>query len=274
MSLLGSDAGGGWFRRLQAPSNPAGLGLALLFAVLLIVLNQALQYGLAAIAVKTLFGGTMDNVRDAVKASLLVIFPASLLTAAAAIYLAGRRGGWPTRVLSLRWPRLSLWGWAALTFGFMAAMYLAIALIVLGFGIDLAQYTPGPDGQTPKSGSTGLVKEAMFDIANEPLLFLAVLPSLALGAPIAEEFIFRGQLFSALSLSRLGVTGATLVTASAWALMHMSEPWLSIGLIFVMGLLFGWMIYRFGSLWITMACHGMWNSVFALAIFANSGGQS
>lgn len=275
MSLLGRDASGGWFRRLYAPSNPAGLGMALLFAVLLIVLNQAMQYGLAAVAVRALFGGTMStNLREVVKASLVVIFPVSLLTAAIAWKLAGWRGGQPAKVLSLRWPRLSVWGWAVLIIGFLVVMYLAIAAIVVGFGIDLAQYTPGPDGKTPKSGSTGLVKEAMFDIANEPLLFLAVLPSIALGAPIAEEFIFRGQLFSALSLTRLGVPGATVVTSLLWALLHNSEPWLSIGLIFIMGLVFGWMMYRFGSLWLTMACHGTWNSIFALAIFANTGGQN
>ena len=87
-------------------------------------------------------------------------------------------------------------------------------LLVLVLGIDLAQYTPGPNGQSPTAGSAGLVKEAMFDIANEPWLFLLVFPSIAIGAPLAEELIFRGQLFSALSQTRLGVSGATVVTAA------------------------------------------------------------
>lgn len=274
MSLLGSDVQGGWFRRLHAPSNPAGLGTALAIAAALITLNQTLQYGLSAAAVTALFGAAMNETRAVVKASLVIIFPAAVVTAVAAWHMAGWRGGQPAAVLNLRRPQLSLLGWLAVILGFMAAMYLAIAVVVGVFGIDLAQYTPGPDGRTPKSGSTGLVKEAMFDIANEPLLFLAVFPSLALGAPIAEEIIFRGQLFSALSLTRIGVAGATLVTSSGWALMHMSEPWLSIGLIFIMGLIFGWLMYRFGSLWLTIACHGVWNSLFALAIFANSGGAA
>ena len=97
----------------------------------------------------------------------------------------------------------------------MVAMYAVIMVLVLALGIDLAQYTPGPNGQSPQSGSAGLVKEAMFDIANEPLLFLLVFPSIAIGAPLAEEVIFRGQLFSALSRTRLGVSGTTVVTAAS-----------------------------------------------------------
>jgi len=114
----------------------------------------------------------------------------------------------------------------------------------------------------------------MFDIANEPLLFLLVFPSIAIGAPLAEELIFRGQLFSALSRTRLGVSGATLLTAAAWALLHASEPWLSVGLIFIMGLAFGWMMYRFGSLWVVIACHSAWNGIYALIVFSGQGGEA
>ena len=140
------------------------------------------------------------------------------------------------------------------------------------FQIDISQYTPGPHGESPKSGSAGAVKEAMFDIANTPWLFLLVFPSIAIGAPLAEELIFRGQLFSALSQTRLGVAGTTVLTAAMWSLLHVTEPWLSIGLIFVMGLIFGWMMWRFGSLWVTIICHGVWNGFYALLIFFHLGG--
>jgi len=169
-------------------------------------------------------------------------------------------------------PQFSGLGWVVVIGGFLVTMYLAIIVIVTVLGIDLSQYTPGPHGESPDTGSTGLVKEAMFDIANQPWLFWLTLPSVALGAPIAEEFIFRGQLFSALSRTRLGVSGTAVITSALWAALHMSEPWLSVGVIFVMGLVFGWMMYRFGSLWVTMACHGVWNTMFALVIFTNIGG--
>jgi membrane protease YdiL (CAAX protease family) len=274
MPALGGDFSGGLLRRIYAPANPAGLWLALVIAAGLLLLHQGLQVALSAIVVKLLFASSMGNTRDLVKSSLVVIFPASLLIAGVALLLAKVKGGNMRDVLNLRWPRISPLGWIVLVIGFMIVMYLAIAVIVVTFGIDLAQYTPGPDGKSPNSGSAGLVKEAMYDIVNEPFLFLLVFPSVAFGAPIAEELIFRGQLFSALSLTRLGVPGTTIVTSAMWALLHMSEPWLSIGLIFVMGLVFGWMMYRFGSIWVTMTCHGAWNSFYAIALFASVGAQT
>jgi membrane protease YdiL (CAAX protease family) len=54
--------------------------------------------------------------------------------------------------------------------------------------------------------------------------------------------------------------------------LHVTEPWLSIGLIFVMGLIFGWLMVRFGSLWLTIACHGLWNGFYSLLIYFNLGG--
>ncbi len=271
MSRLGEDLTGGWFRRNYWPSNPAGLWYALAVAVALIVLHQVLQLVFALI-VLLLGQASMGNTREMVKASLVAIFPAALVVTALAYWLAGRRGGDAARVLSLRWPQLTALGWAAVIAGFMLVMYASILIVVLSLGIDMSQYTPGPDGQSPKSGSAGLVKEAMFDIANEPLLFLFVFPSIAIGAPLVEEVIFRGQLFSALSQTRLGAAGTTVVTAALWSLLHVTEPWLSITLIFIMGLVFGWMMYRFGSLWVTIICHGVWNGFYAMLIFANLAG--
>ncbi|MCB1376774.1 MAG: CPBP family intramembrane metalloprotease [Alphaproteobacteria bacterium] len=271
MEQANADLRGGWFRRLYWPSNPAGLGVAIGIALGLILLNQVLQFVFATAAVNLLFDGGADSLRNFVKASLVVIFPVSLVTAVAALALAGVRGGKARDVLCLRRPQLGPLGWLMVTFGFIAIMYAAMMVIVLVLGIDLAQYTPGPEGQSPETGSAGLVKEAVFDIANEPWLFALVFPSLALGAPIAEELIFRGQLFAALSNTRLGVSGTTVATSGLWALMHLSEPWLSVGLIFIMGLVFGWMLYRFGSIWVPMVCHGAWNSIYALAIFGQAG---
>jgi uncharacterized protein len=274
MALLQPGAEGGFFRRLYWPDNPAGLWVSIGLAFGLLVLHQVLQFGFAAVAVVTLFDGDFGNMREMVKSTLVGIFPASLGVAALAWWFAGRGGGDPAAVLSLRRPPLTGLGWLVLVVGFMVFMYAAIVAVVLVLGLDLSQYTPGQHGESPDSGSAGLVKEAMFDIANTPWLFALAFPSVALGAPIAEELIFRGQLFAALSRSWLGVSGTIVVTSALWALMHMSEPWLSVGMIFIMGLAFGWMLYRFGSLWLTIACHAAWNAFYSLVIFLTIGSSS
>ncbi len=83
--------------------------------------------------------------------------------------------------------------------------------------------------------------------------------------------IFRGALFSALRHSWVGKTGAVVITAAAWAVIHaMGAPWLFVFIIFIMGLCLGWLLLRFGSLTLTIICHACWNLVSSLAIF---GGQ-
>jgi CAAX protease family protein len=263
---LGGDFRGPLTTQLYRPSNPAGLGFAIGFAVLLVLANQLLQAGFGLLSLTAIVGGSPGDARQVVKSFMVGILPASLATAGLALLLAGFRGGQVKEVLALRWPDLSVAGWAVVIGVFLAGMYGAILVIVAALGIDLAQYTPGADGKSPDTGSAGLVKEAMFDIANEPRLFILVLLSVAIGAPLAEELVFRGQLFAALSQT-VGVWGATLVTSLAWALLHATEPWLSIGLIFVMGLVLGFLLIRFGSLWVTIICHGVWNSIYSLMIF-------
>jgi membrane protease YdiL (CAAX protease family) len=274
MSALGEDFSGGWFRRRFFPSDDSGVWRALAIAVALLVVHQILQLVIATLVLFMVLDGSIENGRDLIKASLISIFPASLVVVVLAWKAAAAGNRNPLDILNLHLPRLTPLGWIVLITGFVVLMYVAIVVIVSVLGLDLSQYTPGPDGASPKTGSAGLVKEAVFDLANEPWLFALVLPSIALGAPIAEELIFRGQLFSALSQTRLGISGTTVVTSALWSILHMSEPWLSVGLIFIMGLVFGWMMYRFGSLRVTIAAHAAWNTFYAVLIFASVGASA
>ena len=270
MANLGADFSGGFMRRLYVASNPAGLGWALGIVAMLLLFNVVLQTIFGAVAAIGIVGGEFGDPRQAIKGLMIGIFPAGVLTLLGAWVLARTRGGVPLEVLSLRRPALSASGWSLVIGGFVVCMYGVIMLIVLVFGIDVTQYTPGPDGQSPETGSVGLVKEAMFDLANEPLLFWLVLPAVGIGAPLAEEVIFRGQLFSALSQTRLGFSGTAVITSLAWSGLHLSEPWFAVGIIFVMGLALAWMLYRFGSLWVTIAAHGAWNTLYSFIIFGFS----
>jgi membrane protease YdiL (CAAX protease family) len=74
-----------------------------------------------------------------------------------------------------------------------------------------------------------------------------------------EEFIFRGFLLSAFARSKIGFAGAGLVTSALWALMHVSQPWYTLPMVFVMGLLLSWAIWKTGSLWTCVLAHGLYN---------------
>ena len=89
-----------------------------------------------------------------------------------------------------------------------------------------------------------------------------------MAAPLTEELLFRGALFSAIASSRLGRIGAVMITAALWALAHAtSAPLLFVGILFVMGICLGLLLLRFGSLWVTIACHASWNAMSSLALF-------
>ncbi len=275
MAAFGSDLQKFTTPWLYVPRSPGGLWLGLAFAFVLIIVNGLLQFvfGVSVLAlifkvgIGDFLSGTSSDQRELIKAFLIGILPASILTAVVAWYLAKVKGGVPREVLALRWPDLGWLGWVCIIGGFLVAMYAMVFVIVTVFQIDLAQYTPGPDGQSPSTGSAGMVKEAMFDLANEPVLFWLAFPAIAIGAPLAEEFVFRGQLFAALANSRAGLSGATIITSALWSLMHITEPWLAVGIIFLMGLVLGALLIRFGSLWVTMACHAIWNGAYAAIIF-------
>ena len=270
MALFGEDfrrARHGW---LYNAHNAQPLWFVVLAFALLFVLNMILQ-GVSAFAIAPFMEGGITNPHAIVKGTILGMLPVAVLCALACFGLASLKGGDAWNATALRWPRLGLLGWIALVVGFLVIMYLVIILIVVVFQIDMAQYTPGANGESPDTGSAGLVKEAMYDLANEPLLYWIAIPSVALGAPLVEEFLFRGPLFSALAQTRIGRWGTVVLTSAGWSLMHMTEPYFSIALIFMMGLVLGALLLRFGSLWVTMACHGAWNFVFSLVTLGLAG---
>ena len=111
----------------------------------------------------------------------------------------------------------------------------------------------------------------MVEMAREPGLYWLAVLAVVVGAPIGEEFIFRGYMFSVLAKTPIGLAGATLVTSAAWALFHTSTaPWFLVGLLFVMGIALCGLLIRFGSLWVTLICHGVWNAITSLTIFGMS----
>jgi len=92
-----------------------------------------------------------------------------------------------------------------------------------------------------------------------PPAMLLLLIAAAVAAPIGEEIMFRGFLFRGWAASPLGVTGTIVVTSAIWAAIHVQYDWFGIAQVFCLGLLFGWVRSRSGSLLLTMMMHSVCN---------------
>jgi uncharacterized protein len=95
-----------------------------------------------------------------------------------------------------------------------------------------------------------------------PLAFAVV----GLGAPLSEELLFRGFLLSALARTRLGFSGAALATTMLWTGLHAGYSLAGIAEVFVIGLFFCWLLWRTGSLRVTIVCHALYNSAILLVL--------
>jgi membrane protease YdiL (CAAX protease family) len=92
-----------------------------------------------------------------------------------------------------------------------------------------------------------------------PLLWVGVV----VGAPLCEEFYFRGFLFAGIRNSRLGMTGAIVLTSAAWAPLHVQYGLYGVSEIFVLGLILGYARLCSGSLVTPIVMHAI-NNLLAM----------
>jgi membrane protease YdiL (CAAX protease family) len=95
------------------------------------------------------------------------------------------------------------------------------------------------------------------------VLALAVV---GVGAPLAEELLFRGFLLSALARSRLGFWGAALVCSGLWTALHVGYSLAGVIEVFLIGIYFSWLLWRTGSLRVALFCHALYNSLIVLVL--------
>jgi membrane protease YdiL (CAAX protease family) len=96
--------------------------------------------------------------------------------------------------------------------------------------------------------------------------WLLALLVVGVGAPLSEELLFRGFLMSALARSRLGFTGAALLTTGLWTALHAGYSLAGIVEVFLIGLYFSWLLWRTGSLRVAIFCHALYNSFIIVVL--------
>lgn len=103
------------------------------------------------------------------------------------------------------------------------------------------------------------------DMIRSDAWWLALI-AVGIGAPVSEELIFRGFLFSALARSRAGVLGAALLTTAAWTSLHAGYSIFGLAEVFAVGLFFSWLLWKTGSLRVPLFCHAAYNTTIILAL--------
>ncbi len=104
--------------------------------------------------------------------------------------------------------------------------------------------------------------EVWMPLASRPILIFTVV----VVAPLSEEIFFRGFIYRGLENTRLGPVLPIVFTSIVWAALHVQYSLFIIGLIFLTGILFGWVRHRTGSIWPTIWMHFIMNTAAILTM--------
>jgi membrane protease YdiL (CAAX protease family) len=185
-------------------------------------------------------------------ASTFVAHAITLAICWAVVTKLGTRGFWA----SLGWH----WGGRSLVFWLLFSAGVIVALV--GFSQVAVRFLP-------ESQDTAFAE--LLRSSRQVRIAVAVLATLS--APIVEEVIYRGVLFSALR-SRTGVAVAVVVVTMLFAGVHFlqySGAWVTISGLIFLSLILTLVRARTGSILPSVTIHFVNNAFFSLLIVANKG---
>jgi membrane protease YdiL (CAAX protease family) len=127
---------------------------------------------------------------------------------------------------------------------------LAVFVVMMGLSIGIGMLQNTPQG--------GDIFSDAYHNTPWPVVFWL---GIVVFGPIFEETLFRGFLFVGLKQSVLGIAGTIVLTGLVFALMHAAQYGAGvIAEIFIMGLIFGVVRWKTGSLWSSILLHALWNT--------------
>jgi uncharacterized protein len=98
-----------------------------------------------------------------------------------------------------------------------------------------------------------------------PLLLITLL----IAAPIWEETLMRGFVFTGIARSSWGVGWAIFLSSLIWSVLHIQYGWFEIAGIFVLGIFLGFARRSTGSMLLTMFLHSIANAVATLELIVS-----
>ncbi|HXH46417.1 MAG TPA: type II CAAX endopeptidase family protein [Bradyrhizobium sp.] len=199
-------------------------------AVLLVAVQRGLPMDLASLQV-------VGREPQTLALSVIMGLPATL----AAVWLAIRiKKASFVDYLALHWP-----SWKQLLFGAVGLILIVLLWETMSRALG-REATPG--------FMTDLLKSGRDKGAALSLLF-----AFGVAAPMSEEILARGFLYRGWSASFLRASGAILLSSLVWTIVHLQYDLYFLAEVFCIGLWFGYMRYRAGSLWLTILLHALNN---------------
>ena len=101
---------------------------------------------------------------------------------------------------------------------------------------------------------------------SEPLILGII--SVIIVAPIIEEFLFRGFLYSQLARTRLGGWGSVCLSSLLWTIIHFQYEPLILMVLFIFGIFLGYIRMAYNSLALPIALHAVNNSFAFLMAYS------
>lgn len=165
------------------------------------------------------------------------------------LFVTRRKGNGPRIDLGMRlsWSDVG-WGFGAGVVGLVLAA--VVALITQAIAGDF-------------SSAAG---DVALELRSEGPFWVLVIFALMVmvGAPIVEEIAFRGMLFNSLRKKGLGAAWTIAITAVVFSVFHF-EP-IRFFLLLPIGVVYGWVRWKTGSLGASMVAHGVNNTPAALVV--------
>lgn len=236
------------FHRLPA-FTPIRLSGNSVISILLVLTALFLFFGLVAGIGLQNFEDRLGNEagQRAAAQTFLVIALANRIILIAALWIAAfmaQGARWSRRI---RWAEFGLTGcgvkWLA------AAAVLGPALVVVKFTlVAIAALFFDP------SDTDAWLRLAVKASAQDPMILAGAVLAICVVTPLLEEIVFRGMIFSWLR-GRFLFWPSALISASAFALAHITRlPELFV-IHILSGLVEAWLYERSGSLWPAILCH-------------------
>jgi membrane protease YdiL (CAAX protease family) len=230
----------------QAPAGVLAIVGYILLAAVMGTIILVIAIGGADVLARPILRQMPDvSLGATVSVSLLVMQVLIVVAVLAAPGLLQSAAG----TLPLGWPRLgpntlSLIAWT--TVAFMAVSYfLAFTVFRTQFVADLKTFAP-------------LLQSEAWPVA---------VLSVAIGAPVAEEFLFRGLLLGWLLQRGVPFWTAAVATTIMWTLLHLGYSVVGLIEVFLAGLLLSWVFWLTRSVWLPIMVHATYNMTALVVMF-------